>query len=145
MSFHERASQAIRDSGGRMTSQRELIIDILDSAHQHLDAEALYRLAHQQDENISLATVYRTLNMLEEAGLVQQRYISRDHERKYYEPVHVEEEYHFTCRRCRKVIAFQSELVDEIKRRLEAELNIQVINACVCFDGLCPDCRQEVE
>ena len=95
LSFTENASKAIRASGGRMTAQRKLIINLLASADEHLDAESLYDLAKAQDTSISLATVYRTLNVLEQADLVQQRYISREHERKYYEPVFIENQYHF--------------------------------------------------
>lgn len=141
MSFLEKASQAIRDSGGRMTTQRQIILELLDSTDEHLDAEGLYQLAHTRDASISLATVYRTLNALEAAGVVQQRYQSREHGRKVVEPVHAEEEYHFTCRICRRVIAFQSELIQALKQQLEIEFNVQVFNACVCVDGLCPDCR----
>ena len=145
MSFLKEASKAIRESGGRMTNQRELIIHLLEENTQHLDAEELYHLAFAQDNSISLATIYRTLNTLEDAGLVQPRYLSHDHERKYYEPVDDQEHYHFTCRQCHKVIEFRSDLITELKDKLEAELGIQVSHACVCFDGLCPDCHNEAQ
>ncbi|MDL1883711.1 transcriptional repressor [Anaerolineae bacterium CFX8] len=141
MTFQEKASQAIREAGGRMTAQRQIILELLETSDEHLDAEELHRRARVQDTSISLATVYRTLNTLEEAGLVQQRYHSPEHSRKYVEPVHADEEYHFTCRNCHRVIAFHSELMQQLKQQLEAELNVQVLNACVCVDGLCPDCR----
>jgi Fur family ferric uptake transcriptional regulator len=141
MSFLEQASQAIHESGGRMTAQRQIILELLAAANDHLDAEGLYQLAHERDTRVSLATVYRTLNTLAEAGLVQQRYESRDHERKIIEPVTQPADYHFTCRHCHRVIPFQSELVQQLKHDLQAEFNVQVFHACVCLDGLCPDCR----
>ena len=61
MSFSEKAADAIRQSGGRMTAQRQQIIDLLENASQRLDAEALYDQARRNDPSISLATVYRTL------------------------------------------------------------------------------------
>lgn len=143
MSFLEEASKVIRESGGRMTSQREIIIQLLEETTQHLDAEGLYHLAFTQDNSISLATVYRTLNALEDAGLIQPRYLSHDHERKYYEPVEEQEHYHFTCQKCHRVIEFRSELIDALKTKLETQLGIEVAHACVCFDGLCPDCRKK--
>ena len=141
MSFLEQASKAIREAGGRMTAQRRLIIELLAESDSHLDAEAVYHIAHERDAQISMATVYRTLNALEDAGLLQQRYLSRDHERKYYEPLHAESEYHFTCRICKRVIPFQSQLIQNLKAKLEVELGVSVMNACICFDGLCPECR----
>ena len=143
MTFLEEASEAIRQSGGRMTNQRQIIIELLDDAGEHLDAEMVYERARARDGAVSLATVYRTLSTLEEAGLLKQHYISPDHDRKYYEPAHAAEEYHFTCRKCHRVIPFRSELIAELVDQLSAELNVSVAHACLCFDGLCPDCRDK--
>ncbi|MBI5670918.1 MAG: transcriptional repressor [Chloroflexi bacterium] len=141
MDFQERASQAIRDSGGRMTAQRQIIVELLADAHEDLDADGLFQQAHACDTSISLATVYRTLNTLEAAGLVRQHYNSRDHDRKVYQLIEADAGYHFTCRNCRRVIHFESALVQQIKQMLEMEFGVQVMNACVCMDGLCPDCQ----
>lgn len=140
MTFIREAERIIRETGGRMTAQRELIIRLLDSATDMLDAEALYLLAHQHDESVSLATVYRTLNTLEEAKLIQQRYVSKDHTRKYYELIHAEEAYHFTCRHCQKIIPFQTKILDALKKDLENQLGVRNLMACVCVSGICPDC-----
>lgn len=141
MTFLERASHAIRDSGGRMTPQRQMVVELLADAGEDLDADEVYRQAHDRDASVSLATVYRTLNTLEAAGLVRQHYNSREHDRKVYQLVEADTGYHFTCRQCRRVIHFQSALVQDIRQMLEAELGVEVSNACVCMDGLCPDCR----
>ena len=143
MTFIKEAQQAIRTAGGRMTDQRRLIIDFLATSPERLDAEGLYLKIKEQEDTISLATVYRTLNVLEEAGLIFPHYVSRDHERKFYELAHVEEEYHFTCRSCGKVIPFRSELIQELKTKLETELGVDVLNACACFNGYCANCRSE--
>lgn len=141
MSFVDQASQAIRDAGGRMTPQRQVIVTLLAEAHEDLDADGLYQQAHNRDSSISLATVYRTLNTLEAAGLVKQHYNSRNHDRKVYQLIEADAGYHFTCRNCRRVIHFESPLVQEIKAMLEARFGVEVSNACICMDGLCPDCR----
>ena len=141
MSFIGEADGAIRTAGGRMTPQRELIIQLLDGASKHLDAEDLYRLAHDQDEKISLATVYRTLNLLKKAGLVDQRYFSRDHGREYYEPVGASEHYHFTCTVCSKVFEFETARVHRISSELGHKFGMQIKHACVCFEGICESCQ----
>ena len=141
MSFINEADRAIRTAGGRMTAQRELIIHLLDRAGEHLDAEDLYRLAHDQDANISLATVYRILNLLKEVGLVDQRYFSRDHGREYYEPVGSSEHYHFTCTNCGKIVEFETAHVLQISDELGRKFGMQIKHACVCFEGTCESCR----
>src|SRR5258708_30611845 len=112
--FSERASEAIRKAGRRMTEQRRLVIDVLENSSGELDVGALYELAHRTDPSLSIATVYRTLGLLEAANLVQGHYQSRYHERRYYERLSRVQEYHFTCRACRKVIPFHAELVLEL-------------------------------
>jgi Fe2+ or Zn2+ uptake regulation protein len=144
MTFAAKASEAIRETGGRMTPQRRLIIELMEGAEGHLDAEGLYHLAHERDESISLATVYRTLNVLKDAGLVQQRYFSRDHGREYYEPAQSKEHYHFTCSTCGQVTEFETALVDEITQQLEARLSMMVKHACVCFEGICQTCQADI-
>jgi len=83
--FSEKASAAIRNAGGRMTEQRRLVIEALENSRGQLDVEALYHLAHRADPSLSLATVYRTLGILEASNLVEGHYQSRYHERRYYE------------------------------------------------------------
>lgn len=143
--FSEQSSEAIRGAGGRMTTQRQLIIELVENTDGELDVESLYQLAHRRDPSISLATVYRTLNILEVAKLVHHSYRSRDHERRYYERISTDPLYHFTCRVCHKVIAFHSTLVEELEQRLAAELGLDVLNACICLDGLCPECRDQAQ
>ena len=147
MSFSEKAADAIREAGGRMTAQRQHIIDLLGSATERLDAEGLFEQARLADASISLATVYRTLSTLESVGLIRQTYISKEHERKYYEPV--AEAYYFTCRECRRVIGFRSDHIAALKQELQARFGLSDINVCTCVDGICPTCQarhtQEIE
>jgi ferrous iron transport protein A len=79
--------------------------------------------------------------MLEAAHLIRAQFISPDHRRKYF--TLAVEPYHFTCRRCHRVIAFASDLVELLKQRLETDLHVQALNACVCVEGLCPACQAE--
>ena len=67
----------LRNSGRRLTPQRRLIIDILDNTNDHLDAEEVFSRARQKDSRLNLATVYRTLGVLKEMDLVDQRYFAR--------------------------------------------------------------------
>ena len=143
MSFQEQAANALRASGGRMTSQRELLLDLLASIPDDIDAEHLHQLATRQDPGISLPTVYRTLNALETADIITSHYISSDHNRKVYRINASDDTLHFTCRRCGRVIAFQSDLIAQLKQAITTQLEVDVLNLCVCAGGLCADCREE--
>lgn len=146
MTFQQQATEAIRTSGGRMTAQRELLLDLLATTATDIDVETLHQLASQQDAGISLPTVYRTLNTLEQAGLITPLYVSKDHERRVYRIKGNAEKtstFHFTCRNCGQVIAFQSDLIAQIRTELTTQLGADISTLCMCAGGLCADCREE--
>jgi Fe2+ or Zn2+ uptake regulation protein len=120
-----------------------LILSILNETSQHLDAEAIFELAHKRLPGLNLATVYRTLAVLKEMGLVEQRYFARDHRREYYEAVGKREHYHFTCLDCGKVLEVETPRVRQAQRELGEALGLIFFHACVCFEGYCPECARE--
>ena len=130
----------LHSQGMRLTGQRKLILQVLEDAGGHLDAESVFERAHKRDERVSLATVYRTLELLKKMGLVDQHYTSREHLREVYEPVGADEHYHFTCIKCGKVIEFQSSMIDRARKQLARELGINILHACACFEGYCANC-----
>lgn len=144
MSFQQQAKQALRASGGRITSQRELLLDLLAAVEDDIDAEHLFQLAGKHDPTISLPTIYRTLNALEAAHLIISRYVSSDHQRKMYRiRANDDDVFHYTCRRCGRVIPFQSTLVEQLKCELSTQLGAEISTFCMCAGGLCADCREE--
>lgn len=143
MNFQEQATEAIRASGGRMTSQRELLLDLLADTNTGIDAETLHQFASEQDPSISLPTVYRTLRTLEDAQVIASSYVSRDHDRKVYRVSGEQHSYHFTCRRCGRVTPFESDIINLLKDELAVQLGVKVQSMCLCASGLCADCQKE--
>lgn len=144
MSFQIQAQEALKQSGGRLTDQRQLIIRLLDNSSEYVDAESLYLLAHEQDAGISLATVYRTLNALADAGVLQRRYLSPDHSRQYFERIPDEQVLHITCRECQQSIPINSDLIVALKQDIIANHHWHEVNVCSCLSGLCDDCYNKM-
>ena len=142
MTFQQQAKEAIRASGGRITPQRELLLDLLANTDEDIDADHLYRLAGEHDPTISLPTIYRTLNTLESARVIASHYVSREHERKVYRVSGADGTFHFTCRRCGRVTAVKSALIDQLKQELSTQLDAEILTMCMCAGGLCADCRE---
>jgi Fur family ferric uptake transcriptional regulator len=130
----------LRASGRRLTPQRRLILSILDSTDDHLDADEVFARARQRDSRLNLATVYRTLGVLKEMDLVEQRYFARDHKREYYETVSKGEHYHFTCLGCREIIEVETPKILQAQEEITTLTGVQFTHACVCFEGYCADC-----
>ena len=136
------AEQALRREGMRVTAQRARIFDIVRNNDKHLDAEDIFLLARRHDPKLNLSTVYRTLSILKEMGLVEQRYFARDHGREYYESASSREHYHFTCVSCGKIVEFETPLIEQLKRDLEARHDVHFSHACICFEGHCSKCQK---
>ena len=143
MTTHTETLAALRATGHRITPQRQIVLQVVENSAEHLDAEAVYGRAHERDPNISLATVYRTLAVLKAEGLIEQRYLTRDHTREHYEPVGAPEHYHFTCLDCHQVIEFQSPRVNQLRAELQAKLGLHAVQACLCLEGYCHKCAAQ--
>ncbi|HLF28962.1 MAG TPA: Fur family transcriptional regulator [Anaerolineae bacterium] len=132
--------KTLRATGHRITAQRQVVLEVVESSPKHLDAETIYQRVREKDPQISLATVYRTLSVLKEMGLIEQSYLARNHTREYYEPVGAPEHHHFTCLGCRTVIEFQSQRVKQMRADLQRELGLDISHACICLEGYCRSC-----
>ena len=135
----ERLQDALRGAGLRLTSQRRLILQVLEESSVHLDADALYDRVKAHDPDVSLATVYRTLAVLREIGLVEEHRLGEDH--GHYEAVRQEPHYHFTCLRCGKVIEFDTPLVAQVEQELCEQEDVLVTNTQLLVSGYCTRCK----
>ena len=130
----------IRTHGRRLTRQRKLVLEILEGSQEHLDAADLYQQAKARDSNISLATVYRTLTLLKEAGLVQEHQLGENH--AHFETTQPTPHYHFTCLKCGRVIEFEAPQVMDVARKLSESKGMQITNMRLLFSGYCSECRE---
>ena len=130
-------------AGRRLTSQRCLILEVLEESEGHLDAEALHDRVKLHDPDISLATVYRTLAVFKEMGLVEEHRLGEEH--GHYELVHDRPHYHFTCLGCGEVKEFDTPLVAQIRRELSEREGVQVTRAHLHLSGYCAQCQAQQE
>jgi Fur family ferric uptake transcriptional regulator len=133
---------AFRATGRRLTSQRRLILEVLEESDVHLDAETLFVRAKARDPEISLATVYRTLAVLKELGLVEEHTLGEEH--GHFEAVRNGPHYHFACLRCGKVIEFDAPEVARVARRLGEREGVRVTDAHLNLSGYCAACRDQM-
>ncbi len=139
--FVTQAKEAMTAEGGRMTNQRQIILDVIDRSREHLTADDITVRAQRLDRSINPSTVYRTLTLLKERGLIQSRYYDQDSHREVFEPTPNTEHYHFTCSRCGRVIEFESKHVPALCAQLQTEFGVEVRTACLCLTGLCEKCK----
>ena len=141
-SLIEQATQKLHATGGRMTTQRRLILEVLDSCPDHPTAEEIYSRACESDETLHLSTVYRTLRWLEEEGLVSPRWFEDERRQERFDTVVDDgsDHYHFRCRVCNEIIEFAEPRIEEIKTAYEARFGGQVESATLTLYGVCSRC-----
>jgi len=124
------------------TKQRTLLLNIIQNTEGHLDAKELYRLAAARDSSISTATVYRSLNLFKEMGLIQEHRLGQTC--CSYEKTQSIQHQHLVCSKCGKVIDFDCPLSD-IVDKVNKQQGFVVTKAQVYFEGYCAECALEKE
>ena len=114
------------DKGMRMTEQRRVIARVLDAAHDHPDTEELHRRAADIDAKISISTVYRTMALFEEAGIIE-RHDFRDG-RSRYETVTENHHDHLINMKTGQVIEFQNEQIEALQEVIARELGYRLVD-----------------
>src|ERR1700750_963813 len=122
------------DKGLRMTDQRRVIARVLSDAADHPDAEELYRRASAIDPHISIATVYRTVKLFEDAGILE-RHDFRDG-RSRYEEVQEAHHDHLIDVATGSVIEFRNEEIEKLQRRVAEELGFELIDHRLVLYGV---------
>ncbi len=112
--------------GMRMTEQRRVIAGVLSDANDHPDVEEVYRRSSAIDAKISIATVYRTVRMFEEAGIIDRHDFGDGRAR--YEPVPDEHHDHLIDVQTGKVIEFTNDKVEKLQREIAAELGYELVD-----------------
>lgn len=121
-----RIEQLCAEKGLRMTDQRRVIARVLSDAADHPDAEELYRRAATIDPHISIATVYRTVKLFEDAGILE-RHDFRDG-RSRYEEVPDAHHDHLIDVQSGRVIEFRNEEIERLQRRVAEELGFELVD-----------------
>jgi Fur family ferric uptake transcriptional regulator len=137
-----RLQQEVRAHRIRLTRQRRVVLQVMETAQRHMDAGEILEGAQKIDPNITRVTVYRTLDLLKRHGLIDELDLLhlRGH-RHYYESHGPRDHIHVACIRCGKVREFESQLYDDLKKQISRDCGIEISVARTEVGGLCAECR----
>lgn len=124
-----------------MTGQRAIILDVIAASRDHLTADDITARAQRHDRSINPSTVYRTLTLLKDHGLIKAQYYDQDSHREVFEPTPPTEHYHFTCLHCGAVIEFESKHVTALRAQLQNDFGVEVAKVNLSLTGLCEKCK----
>ena len=133
---------SLKQRGVRLTRQRQILLDLIDGTGLHLDAERLYQMAKEKDPKLNRVTVYRTLKVLKETGLVDELDLMHyGGDQHYYETRLKQEHAHVICLRCGKVEEFFGDTLQRLRKQIEGHFGFQVLLARTEVGGYCAHCQ----
>jgi Fur family ferric uptake transcriptional regulator len=133
--FHAR----LRDRGLKSTAPRDDIAQVFFDLRRHVSAEELYAEVKKISPHVGYATIYRTLKLLKECGLLSERHFDEGQAR--YEVAGEHHHDHFICERCGRIIEFENEAIEELQQMVARELGVTLSHHKMELYGLCPECR----
>jgi Fur family transcriptional regulator, ferric uptake regulator len=126
----------------RVTGQRRLLLEIIRAQGEHLDAEELYRLARRQYPRLNRSTVYRTVRLLRDLGLIDEVHLGEDHH--HYEIKAPAHHHHLICLGCGQVLEFSNPLAEELAAAVAREHDFEIREIQIDITGYCADCRKKM-
>lgn len=134
----------MRQRGFRWTNQRNLVTRAVFNSHDHFSAEELLELCRKLDRDVSRATVYRTLTMLEDAGFVE-GLDTGDGGRKFEHVLGHRHHDHMLCTRCGTIIEFFDEELERRQELAASQHGFTIQRHSLKMFGVCRSCREREE
>ena len=136
----EKFKRVLRDNGLKYTKQREILLKTLYNNDEHFTPERLYLFIKETypELNIGIATVYRTLNLLEESEMVTS--ISFGSQGKKFELANKPHHDHLICKSCNKIIEFQDATIERKQLAVAKEHGFTLTGHMMQLYGTCPEC-----
>ena len=115
-----------KGKGVRLTDQRKVIAQIMSDSKDHPDVDELHKRVNELDKNISIATVYRTVKLFEEAGIIERHDFKEGKSR--YEPLTEEHHDHLIDVKTGEIIEFVDKEIEELQKKVAQKLGYKLID-----------------
>jgi Fe2+ or Zn2+ uptake regulation protein len=139
----ETSDTALRQNGRRLTPQRYMILQVMQEAEAHLSIEEITQRVQERNPCVSQATVYRTLDLLQDIGVVRATHLSGKH--VYYEVVEGQAHHHFVCRNCHSVQHLDHDLLAKLPEQLKQQYGFDGLTLELVVTGYCQSCWQTLQ
>lgn len=140
----EKLNEYVKNNGLKISSQRNHILEIMESEHIHRSVEEIYDIVKKSNPEIGIATVYRTVKLLCDAGIAKEIHTSHDLTR--YEIVSDNSHHdHLICQNCGKFIEIESDIIEKEQAKIAAKYDFELKDHCHILYGICGDCRKKTK
>jgi Fur family ferric uptake transcriptional regulator len=135
-------TEYIRSKGMLNSRQREQILDVFLKTEKHATINDLYDLVKREHPKIGLATVYRTMEIIREAGLAR-KVDFEDNTKRYEHKYKHQHHHHLVCLKCGKVIEITSGKLEKIQQELAKKHNFTITKDTMELFGICKNCKRK--
>lgn len=141
MSVERRRSltEALRERGYRLTPQRLMVLEAIEASDDHISAEEIHSRAHARYPYMNISTVYRTLDLLKEEGLVAESDLGGG--RFLYHPVGKAYHHHLVCRKCGRVQDIEAAAFGNLRKEIKDRYGFDAVFDHMAIFGTCGSCR----
>jgi len=137
-------AECIRRKGLRRTREREIILGEILSNEEHFSVEELYERLRAKGARVSRASIYRTLPLLAECGLVREALL--EHGQRHYESTHGRGHHcHLRCLSCGRIVEFSEPSVERLEGTMERRHGFRIVGHKLELYGYCPECSGKNE
>lgn len=133
----------------RLTPQRRIVLEILmENSEKHLSAEEVYQLSREKGYEIGLATIYRTLELLETLSLLHKMNFGDGKSRyelveKGFSSQEHHHHHHLLCLQCEKVLEVEDDLLQQLEKVVEDKYGFDIVDHSLQFIGYCSECKEK--
>ena len=136
--------QRLQSNKHKLTTQRRTVLNVfIENPGEHLSADNVHELLRQSGQDIGLATVYRSLDLLAELGILQKMEFG-DGKSRYEVGTMTPDEHqhhHMICLKCNKVFEFQEDLLDKLEKDIFEKTGFRTVDHQAIFYGYCKQCQ----
>jgi Fur family ferric uptake transcriptional regulator len=130
----------LSENGHRLTAARQTILQVLTSSGGHVSADQLVEMVRQQFPQVGRMTVYRTLELLSQLGVIRPVYQGTG--AAHYILLEDGHHHHLVCACCDQVIEFEECVLEEIEQVVSGRFNFQIQGHLLEFFGICENCQE---
>lgn len=134
----DRLTARLRNAGYKLTPPRRAVLEVIQQEGEHLNPNEILRQAQAIHPQTGRATVYRTLELLTELGIVRPIYVGE------HGPTYIRAEgghHHLVCSQCGAIVDFDQCVADGMERELEVKFGFEIRSHLLEFYGICQSCR----
>ncbi|OCQ96543.1 transcriptional repressor [Oscillatoriales cyanobacterium USR001] len=134
----------LNQRGCRLTPQRETILNVFQNLPEgnHLSAEELYNFLKSQGENISLSTVYRTLHLMSNIGILRELELAEGHKHYELNLPRNHQHHHLICLQCHKTFEFNDESILKIGNKQVEKAGVELLDCQLTVRAVCMEALQ---